>query len=72
VESFEQVVLALEVAAQFGTEVDSCHWWELPQVSLLSQEKFCHDKSFVMTKIFCFNKCVCHDKNWWKLFFPHF
>ena len=36
VESFEQVVLALEVAAQFGTEVDSCHWWELPQVSLLS------------------------------------
>ena len=36
VESFQQVVLALEVAAQFGTEVDSYHWWEQPQVSLLS------------------------------------
>ena len=38
--------------------VISDHWQELPQVSFLSRQKFCHDKhTFVMTKVmFCRNK----------------
>ena len=45
------------------------HWQELPQVSFLSRQKFCCDKSFVTTKIclpqqnFCPDKIMfCHDK----------
>ena len=35
------------------------HWWELPQVSFLSRQKFCHNKPvFVMTK-----RVFCHDKS---------
>ena len=34
------------------------HWQELPQLSFLLQQKFCHDKhvnmSFVMTKVCLF------------------
>ena len=41
------------------TKLGIYHWWELPQVSLLSRQKFCHDKH-----VFCRNKHVfCHDKN---------
>ena len=65
VESFEQVVLALEVAwlLSLGQKL-------IPVTggSCLKYH-FCHDKTFGMTKIFCCNRCVCHDKNWWKLFF---
>ena len=36
------------------------HWWELPQVSFLSRQKFCHNKPvFVTTKhVFCRDKSV--------------
>ena len=36
------------------------HWWELPQVSFLLQQKFCHDKPvFVATKhVFCHGKSM--------------
>ena len=53
------------------------HWWELPQVWLLSQQMFCCDKHvfvmtsmiFVATKLVVTSIClswqthVCHDKN---------
>ena len=44
---------------------DNYHWQELPQISFLWQQKFCHDKCachdkhvFVMTK-----HVFCHDKS---------
>ena len=53
-----------------------CHWWELLQLSFLSQQKFCRNKHvFVMTKYFCCeitfvvaNTCLtkdlfCRDKH---------
>ena len=57
---------------------ENYHWRQLPQVSFLSQQKFCHDKhEFAATKhVFCRDKStlvitkllskqtrVCHDKS---------
>ena len=45
------------------------HWREMPQVSFLSWQNFCHDKiTFVATEYFCHDKTfvmtyICHDKS---------
>ena len=43
---------------------DVYHWREMPQVSVLSQQNFCHDKHmFVMTNGCVMTKHIfCHDK----------
>ena len=46
------------------------HWWELPQVSFVSQWKFCCNKThllswksmFATTNVFLLQKNFCHDK----------
>ena len=54
------------------TRLLSYHWWELPQLSVLSQQKFCHNKhAFVVTKHVCchiiggsYHNCqFCHNKS---------
>ena len=52
-------------------EAEGCHWQELPQVSFLLQQKFCHDKHMLVTTkhVFCHDKSmfvatdICHDKH---------
>ena len=58
-------------------DVRDCHWWELPQGSFLSRQKFCCDKHvcrdkhiFVVTKVLLqqtrlssWRKYACHDKS---------
>ena len=40
-----------------------CHWRELPQVSFLSRQKFCHDKHiFCQNSCLSWQTCVCCDK----------
>ena len=46
--------------AQF-IQLHSCHWWELPQVSFLSQQKFCRDKH---VHLLSWQKYACRYKTW--------
>ena len=49
------VVPDWELCVKFST-MSRCvyRWWELPQVSFLSRQKYaCRDKTFVATKYFC-------------------
>ena len=60
----------------FHAIAGSYHWWELPQLSFLPWQNFCHDNlfvatnmclmqqntSFVVTKICLLRQNCCHDK----------